>query len=379
MRRNVLVRFRKPELVMKHGYEAEIHKVITEDGYILEIHRLPRRRIDCESNFATAKRPVLIQHGLSGSSADWILLGPGRTLAYMLVDAGYDVWLGNNRGNVYSRNHISMLPNERNFWNFSFHELGVYDLPATIDYILDRTNCDKLYYIGHSQGTTQFWVTMSQRPSYNAKIQLMVGLAPAAFTGNIHGPITKLAKLTYVGVWIGELFGYPEFRARSTWGKFVVNILCQDTTQFFCNNILFLVSGFNQAELSAMNLTAIMTYVPAGASWKQVVHFGQGYVHPDHFRQFDYGSVEKNYQVYNSSEPPEYELNKVTAPVALFSSEHDVLADIKDVDLLKTKLGNVLFHERISLKSFSHYDFIWGKSAVSTVFGPILKLLALYD
>lgn len=83
---------------------------------------------------------------------------------------------------------------------FSYHELGIYDLPAMIDYILDTTRHEKMYYIGHSEGTTQFWVMASEKPEYNSKIILMIGLAPAAFSGNIRGPIKKLAKLTYFGV-----------------------------------------------------------------------------------------------------------------------------------------------------------------------------------
>ncbi|KAG9437298.1 lipase 3 isoform X1 [Apis mellifera carnica] len=371
---------KSPELIKSHGYQVEIHNIVTEDGYILEIHRLPYGRINDERNFKNAKRPVLIQHGLAGSSADWILMGAGRALAYMLADAGYDVWLGNNRGNVYSRNHISMLPTERYFWNFSYHELGIYDIPATIDYIIHQTNCKQIFYIGHSQGTTQFWVAMSQKPDYNAKIKLMIGLAPVAFTGNLRGPITKLAKLTYMGVRIGEVFGYPELRSRSIWEKFVSSVFCQDTSiQFFCNNILFLVTGFNQTNLSAMNLTSIMNHIPAGGSWKQLVHFGQGYIYPDNFRQFDYGNDEKNYRVYNSVQPPEYELNKIIAPIALFSSNDDLLATKTDINLLKNKLVNLVFHKEISIKSFSHYDFLWGSSSMSVIFKPILDLLVLYE
>lgn len=83
---------------------------------------------------------------------------------------------------------------------FSFHELGVYDLPATIDHVLKVTRREKLLYIGHSQGSTQFWVMTSVRPEYNEKVALAIGLAPAAFTGNLRGPITQLARLTYFGV-----------------------------------------------------------------------------------------------------------------------------------------------------------------------------------
>ena len=52
---------------------------------------------------------------------------------------------------------------------------------------------------------------------------------------------------------MGETFGYPELRSRSAWGKFVSSVLCQDT-MLFCNNILFLVTGFSQTNLSAVKI-----------------------------------------------------------------------------------------------------------------------------
>lgn len=41
-----------------------------------------------------------------------------------------------------------------------------------------------------------------------------------------------------------------------------------------------MVAGFSRGELNMANLTVIISHVPAGASWKQFVHFGQGYINP---------------------------------------------------------------------------------------------------
>jgi hypothetical protein len=38
---------------------------------------------------------VLLQHGLLESSAVFVDNGPGRSLAFALADAGFDVWLSN--------------------------------------------------------------------------------------------------------------------------------------------------------------------------------------------------------------------------------------------------------------------------------------------
>ena len=69
----------------------------------------------------------------------------------------------------------------------------MYDLPATIDYILNLTNQTKVFYIGHSQGTTQFFVMCSMRPEYNSKIRLMSAFAPVAFMSRIQGPLRAFA------------------------------------------------------------------------------------------------------------------------------------------------------------------------------------------
>ena len=39
--------------------------------------------------------------------------------AYMLADLGYDVWLGNARGNTYSRSHVNMTADDPDFWKFT--------------------------------------------------------------------------------------------------------------------------------------------------------------------------------------------------------------------------------------------------------------------
>ncbi|XP_043269208.1 uncharacterized protein [Venturia canescens] len=379
--RNPDIDLKTPELATKYGYPLEAHKVETADGYVLEIHRIPHGRIE-ESRWQrdAGKVPILLQHGLAGSSADWVISGPGKALAYILADEGYDVWLGNNRGNIYSRQNRFLVPENRTFWNFSFHELGVYDLPATIDHVLKVTRRQRLLYIGHSQGSTQFWVMTSVRPEYNDKVALAIGLAPAAFTGNLRGPITQLARLTYFGVWVGERFGWPELGSRSEWGKFVSSFLCHEgaPTQVLCSNTLFLVAGYSQGELDLANLTVIIGHVPAGASWKQLVHFGQGYMRPGTFRAFDYVDKKKNLRLYDSPIPPDYELDKITAPVALFSSDNDRLATPEDVGLLSLKLRNIVLNEKVPSNNFNHYDFLWGKTAPQMIYEKILRLLEKY-
>ena len=70
--------------------------------------------------------------------------------------------------------------------------MGVHDLPAEIDWVLNVTGHKKLYYIGHSMGTTISYVMASMRPEYNDKVHFIVSLAPVAFMSRVKSPVRLL-------------------------------------------------------------------------------------------------------------------------------------------------------------------------------------------
>ncbi|XP_044010330.1 lipase 3-like [Aphidius gifuensis] len=167
------------ELIEKSGYLGEQHNVTTEDGYILTVFRILKSPSEF-SNKSVDKPVIFMLCALPTNSDAWLVRGPKRSLAMQLVDEGYDVWLGNYRGTTYGRSHVKLSPDDKKFWDYSFHEHGYYDVPASIDFVLNITNQNSLIYIGMSMGTTSIFITLSERPEYNSKIQLVICLGPVA-------------------------------------------------------------------------------------------------------------------------------------------------------------------------------------------------------
>ena len=80
---------------------------------------------------------------------------------------------------------------------YSWDEMGKYDIPAMIDQILDKTGQQKIFYIGHSMGTTGFMVMANDKPEYQEHIHLANFLAPVAYVDHMKSPIRYLAPFVH--------------------------------------------------------------------------------------------------------------------------------------------------------------------------------------
>jgi len=368
-----------PELIQYWGYPVEEHWVTTEDGYILGLHRVPYGR---EGQQSDEPRPVAyLQHALVCSSAQWVFGPPNKSLGFILADMGYDVWMGNSRGNSYSRNHTYLDPCSgakcAEFWNFGWHEGGMFDVPAGIDYALSVTNQEQVYYVGHSMGTTQYLVMLSMKPEYNEKIAVSALLAPPAFMSHATNIIFKIASLAGGIENIYHLFGLYEFLPHLDIITWIAHSLCGDEhplTNVLCMNIGFLLLGFNEGQLNGTMIPTYLDHIPEGTSTRPFAHYAQLYLSAN-FEAYDFGET-LNMEHYGQYSPPQYDLSQVTAATGIFKGDNDDLVSLIDVGLLVNKLPNVVVDHLVEKDGWTHTDYAVAMDADRYVYDLIIDLFA---
>ncbi|KAJ8962629.1 hypothetical protein NQ318_001022 [Aromia moschata] len=336
-----------PQIISRHGYPSESHTVATEDGYLLTLHRIPGTK--------NGKR--------------------GRSSGFFLADQGYDVWLGNARGSTYSKGHVSLPMWSSQYWNFSWHEMGTFDLPAALYYVSNITEkAGDIIYIGHSMGTTQFFVLSSVLPQVAKNVKLMIALAPVAYMTHVTSPIRYLAPFINDLDWVAKHLGIKELLPNDKLFKFLAFECQMKNTKKICQKLIFVLFGFDKAEFNVDILPTILRHDPAGESTKTVVHYIQEIRNSGDFQQYDYGPA-GNMIKYGTLTPPQYKLENIKRPIYMMYAKNDILANSTDVVRLEQKLSNVVGMYEVPLDVFGHMDFIFGKDAYSLVYKPILKVM----
>lgn len=358
-----------PGLIAYYGYDLETH-TITSQGYILNVHRIPRAK----NGKNVSKHAVILYHGLADSTLSWTIRGPSKSLSYFLADSGYDVWMPNSRGNKFSKEHTQYKTNSKEFWNFSFHEIAQYDLPAIIDYIKKvKGNDTKIAYIGHSMGTSVIFATLSLRPEYNDQLTVGIAMAPAVFLSNMESQLrSKEAEINDAVRAALALHSY-EFPNREDLNRISSICRIKFIQDLLCMKVVFDTIGKNEDQLNS-TFQLIMSRIATSGSLKTLVHYVQ-LVKTGRFQQFDYGNPEYNMMVYGEKAPPEYDLSNVKLNITIFWAQNDLIVNEKDVLILHQSLPETTRVYRVPSSKFNHWDYTIGEGAPRLVYDKVVEIL----
>ncbi|NXC17076.1 LICH hydrolase, partial [Corythaeola cristata] len=362
--------FPQSQMICHRGYPSEEYEVLTRDGYYVSLNRIPHGRENPRNR--GAKPVVFLQHGLLGEGSHWVENLANNSLGFILADSGYDVWLGNSRGTSWSQRHQYLSVDQVEFWDFSFHDMAMYDLPAMIDFVLQKTGQQQIYYVGHSQGCTIAFIAFSSMPELARKIKMFLALAPVVTTKYAKSPIMKMSCLLDRQFKMFQLLlGRTDasLRVRRLW-RFLPKLCRHPLLHKPCASLFFLLGGYNEKNFNMTRLDVYTSHYPDRTSVKNVIHWAQ-VVKSGEFKAFDYGN--KNPVVYHQEKPPCYRVEEMPVPTVVWSGGEDWIADQRDVHLLLPRIAHLVTYNHIP--DWNHWDFIWGLDAPGRLYSSILELM----
>ncbi|TKY44679.1 Gastric triacylglycerol lipase [Spatholobus suberectus] len=327
------------DVITDLGYPYEAIHVITADGYILLLERIPRR---------DSRKAVYLQHGVLDSSMGWVSNGVVGSPAFAAYDQGYDVFLGNFRGLV-SREHVNKNISSRQYWRYSINEHGTEDIPAMIDKIHqvktaelrltkpdieEETDDDQLYKlcaICHSLGgaAMMMYVITRRIEGKPHRLSRLVLLSPAGFHGDSN-IVFSMAELLLVLLAPVLSLLVPAFYIPTRFFRMLVNKLARDLHNLPAVGGLvqtlmsYVVGGDSSNWVGVLGLPHYNMNDMPGVSFRVALHLAQ-MKRTGRFRMFDYGSASANMEVYGSPMPldlGEY-YGRIDIPVDLVAGQKD--------------------------------------------------------
>jgi pimeloyl-ACP methyl ester carboxylesterase len=358
--------------IAKLGLNLEEETIQTDDRYLNSMWRLTSK----DENNRNGKS-VIMQHGLLDGGFTFLILAED-SLPKKLCDEGYVVYLPYIRGTQFSRGHLDYDSSlNSKYWEFSFDHIAQYDVPANIKFVKQRDNVEKVYYIGHSQGTLTFFLAYMDDPEFmENNVAKFVALGTVPNVNNApHFLITLFEKSHIL-----DLIPVKNFL---TFPKEVGQIFvpfCTSKAKVLCNKILSLAfGGFHETgridyERLGKN---IFLYEPGGTSLQNMKHWIQ--IHKaKRAQKYDFGLLE-NIKKYGQPTPPIYDLKKMkkySIPSLMTTSDADPFANPQDTLDFIDNIENKNIVNILSLTNYNHIDYFWADSAITEIFSKVLNFFA---
>ncbi|XP_060532070.1 lipase member J-like isoform X2 [Cylas formicarius] len=337
------------------GFKTENYSLILDDGYIITVFRV--------YNEITQNTPIVLGHGSLTNPLSWVFAG-NNSLPYVLGNRGYDVWMVSFRGTAYSKGHVSLSPTDHKYWQFTFHQMGIYDVKSTLDLVHNTTN-KKAIYIGYSMGTTNSYVYCSMLPDHcKQRLLGVISYAPVGYLLDAKGvlpilwqpfiwPIVKTVTYTFFN---GEFFKpIPPL-------KILYKVLSLtplgNYAGVFALSFLF---GFHISTIDPSYTPVALNRFQDTVGIEVYTHYSQCFNNKS-FNQFNYGK-KKNMQLYSQEYPPAYPLEKIPVPITMFVGKSDFLGTISASSSMYSLLDSKsqCAYHIMEDHRWCHYDFVIAK------------------
>eukprot|EP01124_Arcella_intermedia_P034993 TRINITY_DN8809_c0_g1_i1.p1 TRINITY_DN8809_c0_g1~~TRINITY_DN8809_c0_g1_i1.p1 ORF type:complete len:651 (+),score=123.67 TRINITY_DN8809_c0_g1_i1:129-2081(+) len=384
------------------GYPYARYDVITKDGYILTLERLPRPQ---------SKQALYFQHGVMDSAFSWLavtntITGP----AFRAFDLGYDVWAGTLRGCDREKRHVNPNISRRQFWDFTVNEHAFQDIPAFIEKIKEikaqelnnpsqfESNEIKketpkeepgepgkytITIIAHSMGamSTLMYLVYWRMRDLDHGISSAILLSPAGchktapLLCRITGPLISLFLTCFPCF---AVFKFPSDFLQVVIAKMMEDVKNNYSTRNFLSFLVYKLLGGSKDNHPFLRVPGYTMNIFAGCSAGIFKHFWQIWK-SQKFQAYNYGKL-KNHQIYGTTEPIDFFKNysKIDIPVYFVMGLLDTL--IEPVSILNHYSSlNEARPQLAYLKAFpkmGHIDFTVGENSRVTnfIFRTLKKL-----
>ena len=365
-----------------------MHEIVTKDNYIIKIFNIKHKGFN--KNQEKSKGIVFLLHGFQDSADTWLLAQNEQNIAMKLLDQGYDIWLGNTRGNKYSNKHVFENNNTENFWYFTPDEMASYDLPDSIEYVLKKTKQKTLKFVGCSQGSRVFLKAISL-PKTSKKLQRVIEkavlLAPVIYVSGQKGWVPDILNKTVhpflqpindFFMNLGVIKAFPLSIQKSNCEKTQgFDLIMRSVTEFFLNYFSFLIKYsiyimecinpyFYTFDTSLIRddieiIKKAAWHVPAGASFKNLAYYNAPrQSKKQEIRQYDNGPY-RNKLIYGQSETFEYDFSLITTKISFYLGLDDFFMQKGHLEIAIKKMVNNKDNMKVKyLENFGHMTFILG-------------------
>jgi pimeloyl-ACP methyl ester carboxylesterase len=245
----------------------------------------------------------------------------------------------------------------------------IYDLPASIEYVKEATGAKKINYIGHSQGTTVFFMLYMHNPSYiESSINKFIGLGTVpniAYSKSL--PMSILDKIYDVLKMVKPLTKAIGFSDNQ---RSILSGACEKAQNLCLNSFEKLASLTPTYRAKVERLFPFLFYYPGGTSANTVLHWSQIYKEKKlvYFnKDYDDESEVKEYDTKN--------IKKWKIKSFVQRSDSDSFSSYDDVTEFYEEIENKSLIKLVDTPMYGHTDDLVADSALDEVYIPVIDFL----